>query len=192
MAIFSIGCGRKEEDKFLRELNSFKIEFVIDVRSNPYSRWVEGYNRENLERLVKDNNIDYLFMGNVIGGKPLSNDFFDEDGFYDYKKMAEHWAFSGGLSKIKNFCDQGKTFAILCAEQDPLLCHRTRLIGRELYFRHGINTMHIIGVDKCISQIDAMIKLTKGEWNPNGDLFGSFEDPYFKSSKPFGKIKEDE
>ena len=50
--IYSIGHGTKSIEDFILQLQSFQIQFLIDVRTTPYSRYNPQYNRENIENLL--------------------------------------------------------------------------------------------------------------------------------------------
>lgn len=78
----------------------------------------------------------------------------------------------------------------MCSESDPSLCHRSKLIGRELYDKYHINMKHIIEPYKCIDECSLIIALTKGGWNPNS-LFGEEPIPHFKSRKAYKEETEE-
>lgn len=184
-SIYSIGHGHKTQEEFIYELQSFHIQYLIDVRTNPSSKWAPQFNQGAIKHWLKAAGIIYGYMGDSIGGKPQSEDYYDEEGYFDYHKMAEVPAFKKGLKRLLDANSQGLHVAVMCTESDPLLCHRSKLIGRELYFGHSINIPHIISADKVITQTQIMTELTKGDWLPEGDLFGHCEPPYFKSRKAY-------
>ena len=101
-SLYSIGHGHKSIEEFIEELNSFKISYLIDVRTVPYSKWNPEFNQENLKRdLNKYCQIRYDWWGNpesdsYIGGRPLSTECLDDDGFFDYKEMAKDYRFKRG------------------------------------------------------------------------------------------------
>ena len=78
----------------------------------------------------------------------------------------------------------------MCSESDPSECHRSKLIGRELYFVYQISMNHIVAINKIIRQEEIMKTLTKGAWEPGGNLFGECEPPYFKSRKSYKNVIE--
>ena len=78
----------------------------------------------------------------------------------------------------------------MCSESDPSECHRSKLIGRELYFVYQISMNHIVAINKIVRQEEIMRMLTKGAWEPGGNLFGECEPPYFKSRKPYKNVTE--
>ena len=183
--IYSIGHGHKTIEELIKELQSFSIKYLIDVRSSPFSKWATHFNQGTIDNILKTYNIRYVFMGDVIGGRPLDDSYYDEDGYFDYKKMAECPCFVTGLSRLVDAQNKGCIVATMCSETEPSQCHRSKLIGRELYFKHNINMQHIIAPNKTIQETEILINLTNGIWQPYDNLFGTPEPPYFKSRKAY-------
>ncbi len=192
-SVYSIGHGQKQIAEFIRELRSFDIHYLIDVRSSPFSKWAPQFNKGVIEQTLKSYGIIYLYMGDVIGGRPLEECCYDKDGYFDYKVMAEMPRFKAGLQRLVTANEKGSRVAVMCSETDPSQCHRSKLIGRELYFNYNISMTHILAPKKSISQEDIMTELDKdhGNW-PNGDLFHQTVPPYFKSRKSYKKEPKDE
>ena len=186
--LYSIGHGHKSKEEFLAELKSFGIKYLVDVRTMPYSKWASDFNGGCIEKWLAAAGVRYVYMGDSIGGKPQDNTCYDAEGFFDYRKMAEVPSFREGLNRLVVANNKGLLLAVMCTETDPSQCHRSKLIGRELYFNYEINMRHIVGIGKSISQ-EAIMR-TLGEWEPNGNLFGSYEPPYFKSSKAYKEISQ--
>ncbi len=180
-SIYSIGHGQKSPEEFISELKSFDIHYLIDVRTSPFSKWSPQFNRGVIEGLLSANGIRYVYMGDVIGGRPLSDDCYDEEGHYDYEKMAQVPAFKDGVNRLVNAHEKGIKVAVMCSESDPSMCHRSKLIGRELLAEYDINMHHITAVGKCVDETDIITLLTKGSWSPNATLFGPVSPPFFKS-----------
>ena len=127
-------------------------------------------------------------MGDSIGGRPQNDICHDENGYFDYHKMAEDPSFKTGLHRLVDANSKNYRVAIMCSESDPSECHRSKLIGRELYFVHQISMNHIVATNKTIRQEEIMETLTKGAWEPSGNLFGECEPPYFKSCKSYKNV----
>lgn len=188
-SLYSIGHGQKDIEEFYNELLSFGIQYVIDVRSNPFSKWAPQYNQQELSLFLNRHNIIYVYMGDTIGGRPNSDSCYDDEGYYDYEKMAEVPAFQTSLGRLVSANEQQFKVAIMCSESDPSQCHRSKLIGRELYDKHHINMKHILEPNKFIDECNLVIALTKGAWNPNS-LFGEEPMPHFKSRKSYKEETE--
>lgn len=189
-SLYSIGHGQKTQEVFLAELKSFDIHFLIDVRTIPYSKWAPQFNHGAIENWLQREGIRYVFWGNSIGGRPLNDICYDEEGYFDYHKMAEESSFKTKLLRLVDANLKNYRVAIMCSESNPLECHRSKLIGRELYFVYNISMSHIVAINEIISQEEIMKTLTKGAWKPDGDLFGECNAPYFKSCKPYKNITE--
>lgn len=87
--------------------------------------------------------LQYVYLGNELGGRPRSNAYYDNDGRVLYGKVAESSAFQAGLARLENGLHQSLV-AILCAEEDPASCHRRLLVSRVLATR-GVTVEHIRG-----------------------------------------------
>ncbi len=188
--LYSIGHGQKTQAEFLAELKSFDIQFLVDVRTSPYSKWVSQFNQGTIEHWLQQEGIRYIYMGDCIGGRPQNDSCYDENGYFDYHRMSVEPSFKIGLNRLVDANSKNCRVAIMCSESDPSECHRSKLIGRELYFVHHISMNHIVAIGQTIGQEEVMRMLTKGAWNPNGNLFGECEQPYFKSRKSYKNVTE--
>jgi len=190
--LFSIGHGTKTIEEFIEELKSFDIQFLIDVRSSPFSKWAPHFNQQQLMLYLQHQNIKYAYMGNVIGGRPTNDNCFDEEGYYDYQLMAKEQAFQSGLKRLVDANSKGYHVAVMCSESDPSQCHRSKLIGRELYADYDIDMKHIVSVGNYISESQIITNLTHGMWLPQGNLFGIEPPPFFKSRKAYKEVNQEE
>lgn len=189
-SLYSIGHGQKTQEEFLSELKSFDIHYLVDVRTSPYSKWVPQFNQGTIESWLQQEGIRYIYMGDYIGGRPQNDICYDEEGYFDYRRMAAEPSFKMGLHRLVDANSKNCRVAIMCSESDPSECHRSKLIGRELYFVHQISMNHIIAINRIINQEEIMKVLTKGTWEPDGNLFGECKPPYFKSRKPYKNVTE--
>lgn len=187
-SLYSIGHGQKTQEEFLAELKSFDIHFLVDVRTSPYSKWVPQFNHGIIEGWLQREGIRYVYMGDFIGSRPQNEICYDEDGYFDYHRMAEEPSFKTGLHRLVVANSKNCRVAVMCSESDPSECHRSKLIGRELYFAHHISMNHIVAPHKIVSQEEIMEKLTKGLWEPAGNVFGQCDPPYFRSRKSYKEI----
>ena len=135
-SLYSIGHGQKTQEEFLAELKSFDIHFLVDVRTSPYSKWVPQFNQGIIEGWLQQAGIRYIYMGDYIGGRPLNDICYDVEGYFDYHRMAEEPSFKTGLHRLVDANSKNCRVAIMCSESDPSECHRSKLIGRELYFEN--------------------------------------------------------
>jgi len=140
--IFTIGHSNHSFMRFAELLNGASIETVVDVRSQPVSRWVPHFNRSALESALAALGIGYVFLGRELGGRPADPEL-RRKGKPDYAAMAEASSFRVGIERVIEM-GKVKRITLMCAERDPLDCHRFLLIGRELA-KSGQSVAHILG-----------------------------------------------
>ena len=139
--LYSIGHGNKSIETLIEELKHFGINYLIDIRSKPYSKYNPQFNQNELKFSLLNRNIKYTFMGNVLGGLPDDISCYT-NGHVDYNKLKEKDFFKKGLQRLIIANDKKINVAIMCSESKPEECHRTKLIGEELKHK-GIILNHI-------------------------------------------------
>jgi uncharacterized protein (DUF488 family) len=138
--IYTIGHSNITQESFIDVLKEFKIQIVIDVRSSPYSKFVPQFNRENIKKTFKENNIRYIFLGDYIGGKPKSLKYY-ENRNVNYDLIAESEKFKEGINKLMEL-NNDIDIVLMCSEEDPYNCHRHHLITQTL-LKYGLEVTHI-------------------------------------------------
>ncbi|MBE5321206.1 DUF488 domain-containing protein [Pedobacter sp. MR2016-19] len=169
-SLYTIGHGSRKTEDFLSTLKQFSIDFLIDVRSKPYSKFNPQYNQLELKTILENNGIRYVFMGDSIGGRPKDPTCYDEEGKVNYDKVKEKEFFLKGIDRLKLAYEKGVKAIIMCSESKPCECHRSKLIGRVLESQH-INLQHIDEKGKVKDQAIVIRELNKGF--SDTDLFGS-------------------
>jgi len=139
---FTIGYGDFPIDRFVGILQNVGIDTIIDVRSVPYSRFNPHFNRENLDKSLKEKDIHYQFMGDRIGGRYTDPGLLFPNGNVDYRKVGDTHRFREGISQLLSIIASGKTIALMCVEKEPERCHRFALISPVLQSK-GISVIHI-------------------------------------------------
>jgi uncharacterized protein (DUF488 family) len=142
-SLFTIGHSSHRIESFLELLYARKLQVVVDVRSAPYSRYRPQFNRRQIEESLKLSGFRYLFMGDLIGGKPTDPTLLDSRGRVDYLKLAAGENFRHGLDRLEKGLAAGWRIALMCAEEDPLKCHRHWLIARELELGCRVRVYHL-------------------------------------------------
>lgn len=139
--IFTIGHSTHSIDVFIGLLQQHQITMLCDVRSIPYSRYNPQYNRENLKRALAERNIVYVFMGKELGVRS-DNPHCYRHGRVQYERLAQEPHFIESIHWLR---EEMKThrIALLCAEKDPLTCHRTILVCRNLR-ANDLDIQHIL------------------------------------------------
>ena len=139
--LLSFGHSNHEVDFFLRLLTGTGVTAVVDVRSHPFSKRLPQYDRSNLEAALRSREVDYIFLGALLGGRPARRALYDDEGRVDYEKVRATDDFSDGLDELIR-CSKKCTVAFLCSEEDPLDCHRGLMITPALVER-GISPSHL-------------------------------------------------
>jgi len=138
---FTIGHSNLELEDFLAVLQDQKIRILCDVRSRPGSFRYPQFNREPLEALVTPAKIKYEFLGEALGGRPTERNVYREDGLVDYVERRKAPDFCTGVERAIEL-SRAANVALMCAEEDPLHCHRFLMIGPALIER-GVTPLHI-------------------------------------------------
>lgn len=140
-SIYTIGYGNRPISNFIQLLQKFEIEILIDVRTNPFSRFNPEFRAKKLELHLINHEIKYLFLGTELGGKPSDLDCYT-NGEVDYSKIQSKDFFIAGIKEAINLNHEGLRVVLMCAEQSPLQCHRKALIG-DFLKNKGFEILHI-------------------------------------------------
>jgi uncharacterized protein (DUF488 family) len=175
-ALFTIGYGARTIDQLIADLRTYRIEYLIDVRSAPYSKFKPEFSKEALQLRVEQAGLRYLFMGDTLGGQPKDPDC-QTDGKIDYDKVKVQPFFLAGVDRLKRAVAQGHRAALMCSEGRPERCHRSKLIGETLA-ASGVRVAHIDEDGRLLTQTEVIDRLTHGQL----DLFGQ---PSFTSRKRY-------
>ena len=168
--VFTIGHSNHSTDTFLKLLRRHLIDEVMDVRSSPFSRYSPHFNFEFLRDTLEGAGIDYQFRGDELGGRPADRSCYGEDGQVQYDLVAD-W-FDDGIRGAMRAAGERRV-VLMCSEKDPLDCHRTLLIARELEER-GVTVRHIMADGSVEGHQDAMTRLMESHGlPPNGDMIDS-------------------
>ena len=171
--IFSIGHSTLSFDLFLKSLKRQSITLVCDVRSQPYSRVNPPFNRELIQPHLKEHSVGYLFLGNELGARSNDSSMY-ENGKVSYDKLANSAFFQRGLQKLQDL-SRNNCVALMCAEREPLACHRTILISRHLRCR-GLKVAHILGVGTLETHEETMNRLLLTMGVQENNMFKSYEE----------------
>jgi uncharacterized protein (DUF488 family) len=138
--IYTIGHSNHSARRFIDLLQGAGIDCVADVRSTPFSRRNPQFSQKALAASLKDAGIEYWFLGDALGARPKDPDCW-EDGKVSYARIAASAAFQEAIHALIED-SYAKRIALMCAEKEPLDCHRTILVGRALAQR-GTALLHI-------------------------------------------------
>ena len=167
-AVLTIGHSNHPLEAFLALLQRHGVALLADVRSAPYSRFNPHFNRKALDAALSARGIAYLFLGRALGGRPEDRSCY-EDGHVRYDRLARTPLYREGIDRVVEEAEH-RRIALMCAEKEPLDCHRTILVGRSLAER-GIAVTHILA-DGMLEPHDAtMDRLLDSMKLPREDLF---------------------
>ena len=138
--VYTIGHSNHSLADFLALLGDAGVSAVADVRSAPYSRFNPQFNREALGHALKEKGLGYIYAGRELGGRSDDPRCY-EDGRICYDRVAETPHFKDGIAKLLQDAG-GHSMALMCAEKEPLDCHRTLLVAPALADQ-GLDVTHI-------------------------------------------------
>ena len=168
--IYTIGHSNHERDAFIALLQQAGITALADVRSQPYSRLHAQFNREPLQEALRAAGIQYVYLGDLLGARSDDPACY-ENGRVHYARLAQTESFQTGLDRVIAGARQYR-IALMCAEKDPLDCHRTILVSRQLTAR-GVNVTHILA-DGGVESHDGAVHRLVLQWDMQlDDLFRS-------------------
>ena len=101
--IYTIGYGKRELDEMISLLEGHGINYLIDVRSSPYSKFKPDFSRRSLEAALERRDIRYVFMGDLLGGRPEDEDCY-VDGKVDYGRVRKITPFKHGIERLLTAC----------------------------------------------------------------------------------------
>ncbi|HBL15087.1 MAG TPA: hypothetical protein DD379_27580 [Cyanobacteria bacterium UBA11162] len=139
--LFTIGHSNLSIDDFIGLLQQHNITAVADVRSHPYSRYLPHFNKSPLQSTLSTLGIHYIFLGQELGARPTDLSCY-VNGKALYDRIAATELFSQGIQRLLK---EGETYKIslMCAEKDPITCHRTILVCRHLQ-KFNLEIYHIL------------------------------------------------
>ena len=157
--LYTIGHSTHPWNEFVSLLKKHSINAIADVRSSPFSKirphfkdhphlYHPEFNREKMEALLKEEDIHYVFLGEELGARRTEVECY-RDNQVDFALVAETDSFKKGLKRLRKGAEKMRV-AIMCAEKDPLTCHRTILVAR--YGAADFSDVHHILEDGSIEQ----------------------------------------
>ena len=168
--MFTIGHSNHTIEHFVNLLTTHGISAIADVRSSPYSEYSPQFNKELLQQKLQNANIEYVFLGTELGARRTEASCY-VNGQAKYDAIRNLPAFRTGLDRVLEGIGQ-YTVALLCAEADPLMCHRTILVCRELKaLRPDLKINHILGDGSLESHEEAERRLIR-LYRLQPELFG--------------------
>ena len=168
--LLTVGHSNHDIAAFLRLLSRNGVSAIGDVRSSPYSRYVPQYSREAINSTLASAGIAYTSLGREFGARS-DNPICYKNGKVQYNLLAQQPLFAEGISRVIEGMKRYR-IALMCAEKDPLECHRALLVARA-FFDHGIPVSHIHADGSLESHEFMEARLLALCKMPEGDMFKS-------------------
>lgn len=171
--IYTIGYSSFKIEDFIQTLKNNNITCVIDVRSNPFSEYFQDYNKDILEKKLKKENIMYRNYKKEFGARQEEPSFYPK-GYLDFDLFTKSEQFNEGVLKIAKGIEMGFSFVLMCAEKDPITCHRNIMVAKAFKER-GYNIKHILFDGSIESQDDIEKRMIK-EYFPERNQMALFDE----------------
>lgn len=173
--IYTIGYGSRSISEFIDVLQQYEIAYLIDVRSVPHSGYKPEFSKNQLANEVEQHGIRYVFMGDLLGGKPDDESCY-VNGIVDYEKVKEAEFYKRGIERLRTAWTQQQRVALMCAEGKPEHCHRAKLVSATLT-DEDLPVVHIDENSEEMTQEQIIDRITGGQMN----LFG--EETFYSRKK---------
>jgi uncharacterized protein (DUF488 family) len=168
MRIYTVGHSNHPIEKFVGLLTGNGITAIADVRSRPFSRRHPQFNKDRLAATLAEHGIAYLFLGKELGARSEDPAHY-EGGKVQYSRLAATAVFQSGVERVLEAANAHR-LALMCAEKEPLDCHRTLLVARNLEAK-GVTILHILSDGSLEPQAQTMSRLIGMVRLPKDDLF---------------------
>ena len=167
--IYTIGHSNHPIEKLVALLAQHAVELVADVRSHPASRFNPQFNREALRASLAAARVDYDFVGRELGARTTDHSVY-VDGKVDYERLARTAPFREGIERV-SAAAATRRVALMCAEKDPIGCHRAILVCPALA-AGGFAPLHIHFDGRLETDAELGDRLLAQLGLADGDLFG--------------------
>lgn len=185
--IYTIGHSSLPIERFISLLQTHGVSAVADIRSSPHSARFPQYNRKELRKSLEDAGIRYVFLGTELGARRKEPEAH-EGQIATYNRIAQLPLFRQGIRRILEGIGK-MSLALMCAEKDPLECHRTILVCRNLPQEVRTKVLHIVEGGRIESQSEAEARLLSesGIDSAQDDMFGNVEKPIDRAYRKRGQ-----
>jgi uncharacterized protein (DUF488 family) len=171
--IYTVGHSTHTIEMLLNLLEQNDITAIADVRSSPFSRHNPQFNKDTLSAELRKRGIAYVFVGKELGARSNDPSCY-ESGKVRYGRLAKTSVFKAGIERVLSGAQKYR-IALMCAEKEPLDCHRTLLVSRALEQR-GVSIVHILADGRTEAQTQTMSRLLDLVGLPQVDMFRSHDE----------------
>jgi len=126
----TVGYSQKTVQDLINLLKLAKAKLLVDVRRNPQSMYKPEFNKDRLEKDLAEVGIGYIHMPQLGIPREARDEVYD--GSVTPKELLEQYEKEvlkspEGLQKLLENVKGKGTFALLCTEIDPTMCHRHKI-----------------------------------------------------------------
>ena len=157
--IYTVGHSNHSADYFLELLKTYSVNCLVDVRSLAGSRFNPQFNKSALSAQMNSNGIQYLHFAKEFGARRSEPHLLDKNGQLDFEKVRQTKDFISGVGKLKEKAAGGFSVALMCAEADPLRCHRFSMLSVAL--KTDFEIYHIIKDKTLLSNTELENRMLK-------------------------------
>lgn len=173
ITVYTVGHSTHTTEEFLDLLERNGVTAIADVRSSPFSRHNPQFNKDTLSAELKKHGIAYVFVGKELGARSEDPACYS-GGKVRYDRLAQTSIFKAGIDRVLSGAQKYR-IALMCAEKEPLDCHRTLLVGRALELL-GVSIVHILSDGSTEAQPQTMTRLLDLVGLPQEDMFRSHDE----------------
>jgi len=153
-SIHTIGHSNHAIEAFVALLRLHGVNAIADVRSTPSSKRFPQFEKKVLQSNLDASGIQYVFLGDGLGARPRNPDCYIQ-GTAVFERIRATNSFTNALDRLQRGAQTYK-ICLMCAERDPVDCHRTWLVAQTLHDK-GIVVKHILA-DGTIEMHDALLR----------------------------------
>lgn len=153
MEIYTIGHSNYTMERLIDMLEYYNINCVVDIRGTPYSKYNIQFDKETIRYTLTNAGFVYIYMGKELAAKRIRKNSYNNEGYLNFEEVIKEEEFKRGVERLKNGCEKGYKIILLGAMQDPIRCHRSILVGRELV-KNDFDVKHILDDYSIVTQDD--------------------------------------
>lgn len=169
--LFTVGSSNQTIDDFIRLLQLHEVNFLVDVRSIPYSRFTPQFNEHNLKHELNRNSIQYSSFKLEFGARRTESAVYI-DGKVSFEAVKELDVFKNGIGRIMKGVEKGYRIALMCTEKNPIECHRFVLVSRNIELSTQNQVRHIL-LDGSLMSAEGLEDVMLDKYGLKSDLFQS-------------------
>ena len=153
MEIYTIGHSNYTMERLIDMLEYYNINCVVDIRGTPYSKYNIQFDKEAIRYTLTNAGFVYIYMGKELAAKRIRKNSYNNEGYSNFEEVIKEEEFKRGVERLKNGCEKGYKIILLGAMLDPIRCHRSILVGRELV-KNDFDVKHILDDYSIVTQDD--------------------------------------